>query len=338
MELEALIRSLRQQAGLQSKRDIQAPARSFPHNPFPELGAAAALGDDAALLPAQTGALLLACEGMAPELVEEDPWFAGWSGVLVNLSDIAAMGGRPIAVVNSLWARAGDHAAALLAGMRFACDTFGVPMVGGHTNQHSPYNALSVAVLGAASGPLLSARRAQAGDELWMLVNGAGHFHRHYPFWDAATEADPPVLRAHLALLEQLAAAGIVHAAKDISMGGIAGTAVMFAEAAGCRLSLALDAIGRPAGVGELEWLTCFPSFGFLLAVKPGKGEHLLARVASHGPLLCCRIGAFADGPPGLALCRGPEQGLLWDGHEQLTGFGASPYESPPPASPASSR
>ena len=42
------------------------------------------------MLPAQEGQLLLACEGMHPGLVEEDPWFAGWSGVLVNLSDIAA--------------------------------------------------------------------------------------------------------------------------------------------------------------------------------------------------------------------------------------------------------
>ena len=63
------------------------------------------LGDDAALLPRQNGQLLLACEGMHPGLVEDDPWFAGWSGVLVNLSDIAAMGGRPLALVNSVWSQ-----------------------------------------------------------------------------------------------------------------------------------------------------------------------------------------------------------------------------------------
>lgn len=324
MELTALIRSLRQQAGLQHKRDIQASSRAFSHHPFPALGPAAALGDDAALLPAQAGGLLLACEGMDPALVEEDPWFAGWSGVLVNLSDIAAMGGRPIAVVNSLWAAAEDHAGALLAGMRCACDRFGVPMVGGHTNQHSPYNALSVAVLGEARGPVLSARSAQGGDELWMLVNGAGRFHRHYPFWDAATAAEPSMLRAQLALLEQLASTGVVHAAKDISMGGIAGTAVMFAEAAGCGLCLALEAIQRPATVEEQAWLTCFPSYGFLLALKPGQGERLVAAAARHEALLCCRIGAFAAGRPALALSRNGEHGLLWDGAEALTGYGAS--------------
>ena len=47
---------------------------------------------------------------MHPGLVEEDPWFAGWSGVLVNLSDIAAMGGRPLALVNSVWSGGADAA------------------------------------------------------------------------------------------------------------------------------------------------------------------------------------------------------------------------------------
>jgi selenophosphate synthetase-related protein len=156
-----------------------------------------------------------------------------------------------------------------------------------------------------------------------LLIDANGRFYRHHPFWDAATEADPSMLQAQLALLEQLASAGIVHAAKDISMGGIAGTAVMFAEAAGCGLSLSLDAIQRPATVDEEAWLTCFPSYGFLLALKPGQGERLVAAAARHEQLLCCRIGAFAAGPLGLELCRCGERGLLWDGGEALTGYGA---------------
>ena len=156
VEHHVLADQLRALSGLQSKRDIQAAAAVFAHQPFPELGVAALLGDDAALLPAQRGGLLLACEGMHPDLVDEDPWFAGWSAVLVNLSDIAAMGGRPLALVNSIWSVGEQAAAPLLEGMRFACDKFSIPMVGGHTNTHSPYTALSVAVLGVAEGPVLS--------------------------------------------------------------------------------------------------------------------------------------------------------------------------------------
>ena len=139
MSFAELMDGLRQQSGLLAKRDIQPAAGMFSHLPFPQLGAAGMLGDDAALLPRQNGQLLLACEGMHPGLVEEDPWFAGWSGVLVNLSDIAAMGGRPLALVNSVWSGGADALQPLLEGMRSACDRFGVPRGGGPSNQPRPY-------------------------------------------------------------------------------------------------------------------------------------------------------------------------------------------------------
>ncbi len=316
-------------AGLEGKRDIQAPARAFPHLPFPELGAAAALGDDAALLPPAAGPLLLACEGLHPGLVDDDPWFAGWSGVLVNLSDIAAMGGRPLAVVNSLWSRDPAHTEALLEGMRFASHKFAIPVVGGHTNQHSPYNALSVAVLGTCRGPVLSARAARPGDHLCLLVNTSGRFYRHYPFWDAATEADPVVLRAHLALMAQLAETGLVHAAKDISMGGLVGTAAMFAEAAGCQLQIHLDAISPPAGVALEAWLSCFPSYGYLLAVAPARLQELLRCVAPYPDLLCAEIGRFDAGEAQVQLHQADQCSVVWSGADGLTGFGSQPGQPP---------
>jgi len=319
-----LVAYLRLQAGFLSKRDIQGPARTFSHSPFSELGPSSALGDDAALLPKLTGLPLLACEGMHPTLVQEEPWFAGWSSVLVNLSDIIAMGGRPIAVVNSLWTTDLTHTQQLLAGLKFACDKFSIPMVGGHTNQKSPYNALSVAVLGVAEGPVLSARNAVPGDEIWLLVNQAGKFYKNYPFWDAATNANPAVLHTYLELMRQLAREEIVHAAKDISMGGLVGTAVMFAEISGRSVDLDLDAISRPRGVSEQAWLTCFPSFGYLLAVKPRQATRLLAAAGQHLDLLCCRIGEFKADGNAVFLNRQGQRELVWHGTETLTGFTAT--------------
>ena len=316
-----LVERLRQLAGLQGKRHVQAPAAAFPHQPFAALGPAAALGDDAGLVPAVAGPLLLACEGMHPGLVTEDPWFAGWSAVLVNLSDIAAMGGRPLALVNSLWSQGEGPEQPLLAGMRFACDKFAIPMVGGHTNLQSPYTALSVAVLGTAPGPVLSARAAKSGDLCCLLVNINGRFHRHYPFWDAATHAPAAKLRSQLALLVELAAKGLCHAAKDVSMGGIVGTAVMFAEAAGCRLELDLDAITPPAGVDREAWLGCFPSYGYLLAVDPARLAPLQAAVAPDLDLRCEPIGRFAAGAASVQLGCAAASAELWQGGELLTGF-----------------
>lgn len=318
-----MVDQLRSLPGLQAKRDIQSAAAAFAHHPFAELGAASRLGDDAALIPAQTGRLLLACEGMQPELVQEDPWFAGWSAVLVNISDIAAMGGRALALVNSVWSPQEQLIAPLLAGMRFACDKFALPMVGGHTNAHSPYAALSVAVLGVAEGPVLSARAAQAGDALVLLVDGDGRLYRHYPFWDAATGADPSRLQAQLNLLPRLAGSGIARAAKDISMGGLVGTAAMFAEACGLEITLELDSIPRPPGLGELNWLSCFPSYGFLLAVSPAQLPALAELLRPHGHLIWARIGCFEAGSADVRLRRQGRSMPLWERSDPLTGFAA---------------
>ncbi|CAK6696892.1 sll0787 family AIR synthase-like protein [Synechococcus sp. CBW1107] len=322
-DLEALAARLRQLSGWRGKTDIQRPAAHFPHLPFPALGVAAALGDDAALLPAATGSLLLACEGLHPDLVDQDPWFAGWSGVLVNLSDIAAMGGRPLAVVNSLWSGDASHADLILNGLRVASETFQVPVVGGHTNLHSPYNALSVAVLGVAKGSVLSARCARPGDHCHLLINTSGHVHHPYSFWDAATTAEPALLRRHLALMAELAESGTVHAAKDISMGGLIGTAVMFAEASGCGLELDLDAISPPAGVSLDDWLCCFPSYGYLLAAGPERAGALAAAVAPFADLQLACIGQFGPVGGGLSLRQAGQCNQLWSGDETLTGFGA---------------
>ena len=322
-DFTALVERLKSQDGLHSKRDIQAPAAVFGHHPFSELGVASRLGDDAAVVPAQSGSLLLACEGMHPELVNDDPWFAGWSGVLVNLSDIAAMGGRPLALVNSVWSAGEQAVAPLLAGMRFACDKFSIPMVGGHTNSQSPYTALSVAVLGVAEGPVLSARAAQGGDLLVLLIDGDGSFYRHYPFWDAATTAEPARLQSQLALLPRLAHAGIARAAKDISMGGLVGTAAMFAEACGLGIRIDLDAIPCPPEINELAWLSCFPSFGFLLAVCSGELNSLQKMVSGHPNLICASIGSFEADCRGVDLRQNEQTQQLWDGTTSLTGFGA---------------
>jgi uncharacterized protein len=323
IELQALSEQLRSLPGLLSKHDIQEAATVFEHHPFPELGEASRLGDDTALIPPQLGSLLLACEGMQPELVMEDPWFAGWSAVLVNLSDIAAMGGRPLALVNSIWGQGHEPAQPLLEGMRFACEKFAVPMVGGHTNNQSPYSALSVSVLGIADGPVLSARAAKPGDALVLLIDGDGSFYRHYPFWDAATNADPERLRAQLSLLPKLALARIARAAKDISMGGLVGTAVMFAEACSLQITIELDSIPRPIGINELSWLSCFPSFGFLLAIPQTELLPLRELVNLYPGLMCESIGRFEEKASGVWLEKDGQTHQLWSSMSPLTGFGA---------------
>jgi uncharacterized protein len=107
--LDQLAAGLRRSTGVAAKQDLSRVLGAL------AVGAAAPpgsvlLGDDCAAIPDEAGGwMLLAIEGFINRFVEQEPWFAGWCGVMVNLSDVAAMGGRPIAVVDALWSRSDAH-------------------------------------------------------------------------------------------------------------------------------------------------------------------------------------------------------------------------------------
>jgi hypothetical protein len=332
-ELKELARQLRSALGVQQKREIQAARR--------HLGAACAggpwgsgevrLGDDTAAIPDGEGYLLLAAEGILPELVRDEPRFAGFCAVLVNVSDVYAMGGRPLAVVDALFSTDAASAEPMWAGMRDAAALLGVPIVGGHTNLHSPYPALAAAVLGRARR-LLTSFDARPGDHLVAAVDLRGRMHPRHPFWNAATQAPAERLRADLEILPRLAETGLAHAGKDISMGGLVGTALMLLEASGVGATLDLDSVPRPAEVdaGEIPWSTwllCFPSLGFLLAAPPARSAEVVARFSGRG-IAAAVIGNVEAGHS-LTLAREGAREALWDlANTPLTGFGGDPAGS----------
>ncbi len=288
--LRPLAAELRAAGGLAAKADIALVAGRL------GIGGdgAVPVGDDCAAIPDGDGFLLFAIEGFMNEFVAGDPWFAGWCGVMVNLSDIAAMGGRPTAVVDALWAAGDDQAAPILAGMRAACAAYGVPLVGGHTNLRTDRAQLSVAILGRAKR-LLSSFAAAPGDRLVAAIDLRGRYREPFANWEAATDAPHQRLRDDLALLPDIAEAGLCRAAKDISQGGVVGTAVMLAECSGVAIDLDVTAVPRPADVALARWLTTFPSFGYLLAVKSGDVAAVSGRFAARG-IAAADIGGIAAG------------------------------------------
>jgi uncharacterized protein len=317
LNLTDLITQLQQSVGILGKRDIQTAARALAdrHSPTD-----ARPGDDCAAIADGDGYLLLAAEGMLPQFVAEEPWFTGWCGVMVNVSDVYAMGGKPLAVVDALWSQTPEASKPVWEGMQAAAAAYGVPIVGGHSNCASPHEGLAVAILGRAQH-LITSFDAQPGDTLMVAVDLRGRFFRHYPFWNAATEADPVRLRGDLALLPELAEAGLCRAGKDISMGGIVGTLLMLMETSGCGAVLDLDRLPKPTGVSLDRWLTCFPSFGFLLSVPPEQVETVRSKLIQRD-LACEAVGMVMEGCD-VWLKLGQETALFWDvAKSPLTGFG----------------
>ena len=268
-------------------------------------------GDDAAALPRPDGGWdLFAAEGFIPAFVADDPWFAGWCGVMVNLSDIAAMGGRATAITDMIWAPDVHSAAPLLAGLTQAARAYGVPIVGGHTNLHAPALNLAVAVTGRADA-MISGFAARPGDALIAAVDLRGGWRPRFDNWFAAADAPPARLQGDLALLADLAEAGLVRAGKDISQGGIVGTSLMLAECSACGFEIDLAAVPMPAGSDPARWLCAFPSFGFLLSVAPDVAAQVCARFAARD--LAAAVIGHATVGSAINLIQGTERAQFWD-------------------------
>ena len=136
-------------------------------------------GDDAAVLQPTTRPLLVTTDmlldGSCFRLAEAGPVRVGRKAIAVNLSDIAAMAGVPIAAVVSVGLpRSGgiELPEQLYLGMREMADRFALPIVGGDTNSWDGPLAISVTILGEATalGPVLRSG-AKVGD--WIMVTGA---------------------------------------------------------------------------------------------------------------------------------------------------------------------
>jgi len=318
-ELAQLVQTLRALPGIAHKSDIAQVVASLaaPAEAAARGGAwNTPVGDDCAAIACDDGSyLLLAIEGFVNEFVAREPWFAGYCGVMVNVSDIYAMGGRPLAIVDALWSRGGEAALPLMQGMAAAAEVYQVPIVGGHSNRRSDREQLSVAITGRARR-LLTSFDARPGQSLVAAFDLRGAYHEPYDYWNASVGAPPERLRADLELLPAIAEDGLCAAAKDVSMAGVIGTALMLLECSGVGASIELGAIPRPAGVPLARWLATFPSYGFILSVDDAQVDAVLARFS--GRALACAVIGRTDATRQLQLTLGAQaRATLWDFTEQ---------------------
>jgi thiamine-monophosphate kinase len=134
------------------------------------------IGDDAAVLRPPEGPLLLAADALV-EGLHWDPALtgfddAGWKALAVNVSDVAAMGGRPLHAVVTVTVpsgRAGD-VDRMYDGIEAAAKALDCPIVGGDLTG-GPALVVTVAVTGTVDGTPVLRSGARPGDLL--LVTGA---------------------------------------------------------------------------------------------------------------------------------------------------------------------
>jgi hypothetical protein len=309
-DAHALAAAVRDLPALHAKRDLQLVRRLGPVGD----------GDDGALVAHGDEWIVLCGEAILPSFVAAQPRAAGASAVVTNVSDVRAMGGRPLAILDMLVSPDEAHAELVLEGLAWAADLLGVEVVGGHLTMGGAAS-LSATCTGIARRPLRAAA-ARPGDVLLGAFCLEGRYMGdEHDFFTSLRDRAPEHLREDGEALAEVAEAGLCHAARDVSMPGAAGSLLQLLEAAGCGAVLDVDRLPRPDGVSAERWLRTFPSFGFLLAAAPQHVEAACAVFTRRG-LACAPCGRF-EASRTLALESAGSRATVWDlGIAPLTGLG----------------
>ncbi|WP_322404441.1 thiamine-phosphate kinase [Massilia luteola] len=217
------------------------------------------VGDDCALLAPTPGKLLAISSDM---LVEDRHFFAGADPFLlahkclaVNLSDLAAMGARPLGFTLALALPAAepDWLDGFSRGLFALADAHGCELLGGDTTK-GPLN-VCITIFGELEpGRALRRDAARAGDDVWIsgtlgdarLWLAARHSEVALDAVDhAATAQRMHAPTPRVALGRLLAEGGLAHAALDISDGLVGDLKHILAAS---RVGAVLDLDALPAG------------------------------------------------------------------------------------------
>ena len=282
--------------------------------------AALGIGDDCALLVPTPGMQTAISSDMLVEgrhfFAGEDPQRLGHKSLAVNLSDLAAMGARPVAFTLALALPSADRVwlDGFSRGLFALADAHGCELIGGDTTK-GPLN-ICITVFGEVA-PQRALRRsaARAGDDVW--VSGtlgdarlalAGYLEQVALPADAlaaaGTRMHTPTPRVALGVL--LAERGIAHAAIDIS-DGLAGDLGHILARSGVGATLNADAL--PAGpVLATQPLALRRSF-----TAAGGDDYEICFTAAPAARAAIRAAAAESGTPVTCIGRiDAEPGLRW--------------------------
>ena len=265
---------------------------------------AADIGDDAAVLSSAVAnvnagrQIVVSTDACIDGAHFREGWLTprevGARAVAAALSDLAAMGARPDAVllafvVPDLWrSRLGDVADGIADIIR----PTGARIIGGNLSQGVAFG-ITTTVIGSADRPV-SRRGAKPGDRL--LVTGTlGGPGAALAAWNAGGKASgwarerfaSPAPR--FAEGARLAAAG-VHAMLDIS-DGLAADARHLAAASGVRLRIDGARVPAGSGVSARDALASGEEYELLVAASADVAESLLADWSKHSSASLTHIG-----------------------------------------------
>lgn len=251
------------------------------------------IGDDAAVLDPSGQRLVVTtdmlCEGVHFDLSYAPLKHLGYKAVVVNLSDVCAMNAKPTQLVLGLGLSnrfSVEAVEELYAGVRLACEVYGVDLVGGDTTSSPSGLTLSVTAIGQVAGDAVVGRDgAKDGDllvvsgDLGAAYMGLQILEREKSVFQAAPTAQPELEDFAYLLERQLKPEARVDVVRELADLGLKPTSMIDISDG---LASEVMHLGNASGVG-------FKVYEEKLPIDPKVYE--TAREFNLDPTLCMLSG-----------------------------------------------
>ncbi len=243
------------------------------------------IGDDASAIDiGNNQVILVAADGIWGQIMNVNPYWAGYCSILVNVNDIAAMGGKPLAMVNIMSIKNDEICGELLRGIKDGCLKFGVPMVGGHLHPDGDCDSLGVAIVGIAQkDKLITSFNAEVGDKVIVAIDLDGKPHEMFSLnWDTTYDKDKKIVQDQITAVQHLAENDYINSGKDISNPGVLGTLEMLLETSNKGAHVNLLDIPKNENMDWEDWLKSYPGSGFVFTAKDDKCDFIIDYLSKY--------------------------------------------------------
>lgn len=279
--------------------DIAQMFGELPHNGFEPIG------DDCTVLDIGADALVISTDMLVEDVHflrgASTPEEVGYKSLMVNLSDVAAMGATPTAVLLSLSlseAAQGDWVDGFMRGFYEGCSKYGVALVGGDTTSSRDRIVINVVAIGRAPKANIKRRSAAKVGDLICVTGRLGASSKglvDIMFGDLNTPAARIHRRAQARIAEGafLGEFEAVHAMMDVS-DGIASDIKHIMEQSGVGAEIYLDVV--PTDYDIRYATTGGEDYELLLTVDPRHFVEVAETLRTKTETPLTAIGRITEG------------------------------------------
>lgn len=279
--------------------DIAKMFGELPHNGFEPIG------DDCTVLDMGADALVISTDMLVEDVHflrgASTPEEVGYKSLMVNLSDVAAMGATPTAVLLSLSlseAAQGDWVEGFMRGFYEGCSKYGVALVGGDTTSSRDRIVINVVAIGRAPKANIKRRSAAKVGDLICVTGKLGASSKglvDIMFGDLNTPAARIHRRAQARIAEGafLGECEAVHAMMDVS-DGIASDIKHIMEQSGVGAEIYLDVV--PTDYDIRYATTGGEDYELLLTVDPRHFVEVAEALRTKTETPLTAIGRITEG------------------------------------------